>query len=184
MTTKLSFHNTNLEIINLNNSIWLKASDLSKALEYKSTKSITNLFNENSDEFTPAMSLVIDSVTNGINGSKRNVKVRIFSLRGAHLIAMFARTQTAKEFRRWVLDVLDRETNEKQQKIEFTGRIVVHFENGVVTNQMLLRDDEHIASMQTLLEMAERAGYLVIDAIKLSDMIKKCSFDKFSIAKK
>ncbi|MNQ82204.1 hypothetical protein D3C85_972510 [compost metagenome] len=34
-------------------------------------------------------------------------EVRIFSLRGAHLLAMFARTEVAKEFRRWVLDVLD-----------------------------------------------------------------------------
>jgi hypothetical protein len=32
---------------------------------------------------------------------------RIFSTRGCHLIAMFARTPLAKEFRRWVLDVLD-----------------------------------------------------------------------------
>ena len=36
-------------------------------------------------------------------------KVRIFSLRGAHLIAMFARTKIAKAFRKWVLDVLDEE---------------------------------------------------------------------------
>ncbi|CAM6492057.1 hypothetical protein ENINCK372B1_16190 [Enterobacter intestinihominis] len=35
--------------------------------------------------------------------------MRVFSLRGAHLIGMFARTPKAKEFRRWVLDVLDRE---------------------------------------------------------------------------
>ena len=36
-------------------------------------------------------------------------KVRIFSLRGAHLIAMFARTKIAKTFRKWMLDVLDEE---------------------------------------------------------------------------
>ncbi|MDQ9668887.1 hypothetical protein RF033_15005, partial [Serratia marcescens] len=34
---------------------------------------------------------------------------RIFSLRGAHLIGMFARTKLAKEFRKWVLDILDQE---------------------------------------------------------------------------
>ncbi|WCH24365.1 P22AR C-terminal domain-containing protein [Aeromonas salmonicida] len=32
------------------------------------------------------------------------------SLRGTYLIAMFSHTALAKEFRRWVLDVLDRET--------------------------------------------------------------------------
>lgn len=36
-------------------------------------------------------------------------QVRIFSLRGAHLLAMFARTKVAKEFRHWVLDVLEGE---------------------------------------------------------------------------
>ena len=41
-------------------------------------------------------------------------EVRIFSLRGAHLIAMFARTAIAKQFRKWVLDVLDREVVTKQ----------------------------------------------------------------------
>ncbi|WP_430231424.1 ORF6C domain-containing protein [Nitrosomonas communis] len=38
--------------------------------------------------------------------------MRIFSLRGAHLIAMFAKTEIAKEFRKWALDsdILERET--------------------------------------------------------------------------
>ena len=35
------------------------------------------------------------------------VRVRIFSLRGCHLLAMFARTPVAKAFRRWVLDVIE-----------------------------------------------------------------------------
>ena len=34
-------------------------------------------------------------------------EVRIFSLRGAQLLAIFARTPPAKRFRRWVLDVLE-----------------------------------------------------------------------------
>ena len=34
-------------------------------------------------------------------------KTRIFSLRGCHLLAMFARTPVAKAFRRWVLDVIE-----------------------------------------------------------------------------
>ncbi|MEG7663735.1 Bro-N domain-containing protein [Hafnia paralvei] len=88
--------------------IWLTSSDLAKALNYKSSKSITNLFNQYSDEFSSGMSQVIESVTSG-NYRK---KVRVFSLRGAHLIAMFARTDVAKDFRRWVLDILDREVEQ------------------------------------------------------------------------
>ncbi|HBR4770094.1 P22AR C-terminal domain-containing protein [Klebsiella pneumoniae] len=85
--------------------IWLTSAEIANALQYKSAKSVTNLFNQNSDEFTSGMTQVIESVTSG-NYRK---KVRVFSLRGAHLIAMFARTDVAKEFRRWVLDILDRE---------------------------------------------------------------------------
>ncbi|MDH8489597.1 P22AR C-terminal domain-containing protein, partial [Klebsiella pneumoniae] len=57
---------------------------------------------------------------NGINGSTRRMKVRVFSLRGAHLIAMFARTPVAKEFRRWVLDILDREVAHSPIAKQFT----------------------------------------------------------------
>lgn len=96
--------------------IWLTSSDLAKALNYKSSKSITNLFNQYSDEFSPGMSQVIESVTSG-NYRK---KVRVFSLRGAHLIAMFSRTDVAKEFRRWVLDILDREVVSSPIAKQFT----------------------------------------------------------------
>ncbi|EED3560021.1 BRO-N domain-containing protein [Citrobacter freundii] len=101
----LNFHGMNLIPVESVPGIWLTSTDVAKALGYKSTKSITNLFNQNADEFSDGMTQVIESVTSG-NYRK---KVRVFSLRGAHLIAMFARTDVAKEFRRWVLDILDRE---------------------------------------------------------------------------
>ncbi len=50
---------------------------------------------------------VINSVTSG-NYKKSEL---IFSLIGAHLIDIFARTATAKDFRHWVLNILDKETN-------------------------------------------------------------------------
>ncbi|EMX9441102.1 Bro-N domain-containing protein [Salmonella enterica] len=101
----LNFHGMNIIPVDSVPGIWLTSTDVAKALGYKSTKSITNLFNQNADEFSDGMTQVIESVTSG-NYRK---KVRVFSLRGAHLIAMFARTYVAKEFRRWVLDILDRE---------------------------------------------------------------------------
>lgn len=103
----LTFNNQKIEIFRQDDQIWLTSSELARALGYKSTKSITNLYNANADEFTDGMTLVTESVTNGINNSLREITVRIFSLRGCHLIAMFARTAVAKEFRKWVLDILD-----------------------------------------------------------------------------
>ena len=106
----ISFHDTQFTVIPHHGQPWLTATQIAQALGYASEKSISNLYNRNADEFTPNMTLVINSMTNGINNSVREKEVRIFSLRGAHLIAMFSRTALAKEFRRWVLDVLDRET--------------------------------------------------------------------------
>jgi len=101
--------------------IWLTSAEIANALQYKSAKSVTNLFNQNADEFTSGMTQVIESVTSG-NYRK---KVRVFSLRGAHLIAMFARTDVAKEFRRWVLDILDREVTHSPIAKQFTDEELV-----------------------------------------------------------
>ncbi|MFB6349437.1 Bro-N domain-containing protein [Moraxella sp. ZJ142] len=102
----LTFHNITLTPAKLDNQIWLSSSDLAKALGYASDKSVTNLYNSNSDEFISSMTALIP------NPQMKNAKIRIFSLRGCHLIAMFARTATAKAFRQWVLDILDKEVGE------------------------------------------------------------------------
>lgn len=116
----LNFHGVMLNPVENVSGIWLTSADVAKALGYKSTKSISNLFAQYEDEFSQGMTMVIESMTNGINGSSRRMKVRVFSLRGAHLIAMFARTPVAKEFRRWVLDILDREVEQSPIAKQFT----------------------------------------------------------------
>lgn len=103
--TTLTFQNTTLSVINQNNQTFLTSSDLGSALQYANPlQAINKLYNSNADEFTAEMTALVEMKTAG--GIQ---KVRIFSLRGAHLIAMFARTKIAKEFRKWVLDVLDKE---------------------------------------------------------------------------
>ncbi len=121
-----NFHGVNLMPVEQVPGIWLTSGDVAKALGYKSTKSISNLFSQYEDEFSQGMTMVIESVTNGINGSSRRMKVRVFSLRGAHLIAMFARTPVAKEFRRWVLDILDREVATGVVPVAFDFEMYAH----------------------------------------------------------
>lgn len=104
----LTFNGNTLTTINQANQIWLTSADVAKALGYKSTRSLTNLYNANSDEFSANMTEVIESVTSSKTKGLK-VKTRIFSLRGCHLLAMFARTDIAKAFRVWVLDILERE---------------------------------------------------------------------------
>ncbi|MFY4985703.1 Bro-N domain-containing protein [Acinetobacter baumannii] len=83
--------------------IWLSSGELAQALGYKQENAVSKIFNRNSDEFTENMTQIID------NPRLPNLGMRIFSLRGCHLIAIFARTAVAKQFRKWVLDVLDKE---------------------------------------------------------------------------
>ncbi|WGM00062.1 BRO-N domain-containing protein [Arsenophonus nasoniae] len=116
----LIFRNTILETISRNGQIWFTSSVLSKALEYSRIDSVTRIYDRNKDEFTPGMSMTVNLTFNGINNSLREKTVRIFSLRGAHLIAMFANTPVAKEFRKWVLDILDKQT--VNQTSNFTSK--------------------------------------------------------------
>mgnify|MGYP003091404152 CR=1 FL=1 len=124
--TTLTFQNTTLSVINQHNQTYFTANDLGLALGYvDAIRSVKQIYDRNADEFTPEMTALVEMQTAG--GLQ---KVRIFSLRGAHLIAMFARTKIAKAFRKWVLDVLDEEvkkstallpstiTSEQQQAIQ------------------------------------------------------------------
>lgn len=112
MKTKLAFHETKFTPVKRNNQIWLTAVEIAQALGYKKSDAVTQIYDRNSDEFRDDMTETLNLSASG-NYQKT---VRIFSLRGAHLIAMFARTPVAKEFRRWVLDILDREVGEPVTK--------------------------------------------------------------------
>lgn len=116
----LNFHGIDLVPAPVNDGIWLTSSDIAKALGYASSKSVSTIYSRNSDEFTSSMSMVIKMKTNGINNNLREKSVRVFSLRGCHLIAMFATTKVAKDFRRWVLDILDREVAHSPIAKQFT----------------------------------------------------------------
>ncbi|WP_440863981.1 BRO-N domain-containing protein [Symbiopectobacterium purcellii] len=113
MKNHISFNNAQLEIIHREQSTWLRSTQIGLALKYANPKTaVTKIFNRNKDEFTTQMSAVVKLPD--ANGDMQNT--RIFSLRGAHLIAMFANTPIAKEFRKWVLDILDKETSIPQYK--------------------------------------------------------------------
>ncbi|HHF4334667.1 P22AR C-terminal domain-containing protein [Haemophilus influenzae] len=112
--TTLTFQNTTLSVINQHNQTFITANDLGLALEYAMPmQAILKIYDRNADEFTAEMTALVEMPTAG--GIQ---KVRIFSLRGAHLIAMFARTKVAKDFRKWVLDILDREVLQKTKAIQ------------------------------------------------------------------
>lgn len=104
----LAFENTQFDVVDIHNIPWLRGQQISVALGYSRSDQALDLFNRNADEFTDEMTQVLDLPTAG--GIQ---PVRIFSPRGCYLLGMLARTDKAKAFRAWVLDVLE-------------GRVVPH----------------------------------------------------------
>ena len=129
MTTALTFNDVTLSPISHQNSLWIRAVELAHALGYAQENSVSRIYRSNSDEFTPDMTQVIE-ISDGAD-SALSTKARIFSLRGCHLVAMFARTPVAKAFRRWVLDVLDKLDAEQHAALssptpdDFTGTLSI-----------------------------------------------------------
>ena len=105
MSQSLCFNDFTFSPVTRNSLPWIRASELSRALGYGRENQISRLYRSNADEFTPEMTQVIEIVDGPESGL--SVTARIFSLRGCHLLAMFARTPVAKAFRRWVLDVIE-----------------------------------------------------------------------------
>jgi len=112
----LTFNEVDFNPVQQNGQIWLTSTEIAKALGYSRTDKISNLYNRNKDEFTGSMTATINMVVKGFGSGEGNKRdVRIFSLRGCHLLAMFARTEIAKAFRKWVLDILDKEVGQPVQ---------------------------------------------------------------------
>ncbi len=95
--SSLSFNSIQFHPIQQNDDqIWLTAAELADALGYSRTDKINQIYKRKEDEFSISMTQLV------ANSQNLNLRLRIFSLRGCHLIAMFARTPVAKEFRKWV----------------------------------------------------------------------------------
>lgn len=112
MSQVLCFNDVLFGVIPQNSQVWVRGSQIATALQYSSVQRIVELYTRHADEFTDAMTAVVTLPTEG--GPQ---ETRIFSLRGCHLLAMFARTPVAKAFRRWVLDVLDKLAEEERARL-------------------------------------------------------------------
>lgn len=109
----LAFQNTTFTVTDRDGQHWLRASEIAQALGYARPDALNKVYERNADEFTGSMTQNVNLTLSNKNNEMQTANVRIFSLRGCHLLAMFARTAVAKEFRKWVLDILDREVAEQ-----------------------------------------------------------------------
>lgn len=105
----LSFRDTTLDVIMYDQKPWISSRQLGQLLGYAREDAVNKVFERKADEFSNGMTC---NVKMTLQGQTR--EIRVFSLRGCHLIAMFAKTPIAKEFRKWVLDVLEKEVTQQQ----------------------------------------------------------------------
>lgn len=102
MSQALCFNEFTFSPVQHSEQPWIPARQLANALGYKDERSVHKIYERNKEEFSSMMSVVVN-LTTGV----AQLPTRIFSLRGCHLLAMFARTPVAKAFRRWCLDVIE-----------------------------------------------------------------------------
>lgn len=114
MNNQLVFKSHTLTPVIVNNQPYLETRQIGVALGYTRGDVIGQLYKAHADEFTQDMTCTSDLL---VQGQKH--KVRVFSLRGCHLLAMFSKTPVAKEFRRWVLDLIE-QRNQTISKMETT----------------------------------------------------------------
>jgi hypothetical protein len=112
----LVFENIEFDVVDIHNVPWLRGKQIADALTYQNPRqAIDDLYSRNADEFTDEMTQLVDLDTAG-----GRQQVRIFSPRGCYLLGMLARTERAKTFRAWVLDVLEGRLVPQQ-----TGRLTI-----------------------------------------------------------
>ena len=125
MSTILTFENTEFDVVDIHQVAWLRLPQIGVALGYESHYKLQQLYARNADEFTAEMTQVLDLPTAG--GVQ---PVRIFSPRGCYLLGMLSRTEKAKAFRQWVLDVLEGRTVPQQVGHMSHGQRLAYLKSG------------------------------------------------------
>lgn len=106
------FQGVSVQIVDRDGQQWLTMADCARCLyDIQDDETVASqavhaatkrLYSENSDEFEEDMTALVELPTRtGLRST------RVFSLRGAHLLGMLARTEKAKAFRRWILDMIE-----------------------------------------------------------------------------
>ncbi|MGS1028853.1 BRO family protein [Burkholderia glumae] len=106
---ELMFQNQSIRLIEQDGKQWASAADIARALGYAQADKVARIYDRHKAEFSASMTMLtmIETADPQSGGLLNKTTARVFSLRGAHLIAMFARTEKAQAFRRWVLDIIE-----------------------------------------------------------------------------
>ena len=143
-TSIVQFQDTSLDVFDHNNARWTRSHQIGGALGLaRPGDSVNLIFKRHRREFSPEMTALIYVDSGG--GVQ---KTRVFSARGAALIAMLAKTEKAAAFRAWALDVLEAQAPpalpagpeaRTQQLHEMLGKMATETRELVEHNRALAR---------------------------------------------
>lgn len=137
MSKKLTFRGKDISEVEVGGQKCITLSEVAQILYGKGTpqsdgpfgkpnghaeKALQKTYQRHADEFSETMTAVVKLET--VGGMQ---KVRVFSLRGCHLLGMLARTPVAKEFRKWALDVIDDRDRERDQNLPRLYRAIADY---------------------------------------------------------
>lgn len=177
---ELKFHDqVVIPFDNGDGKIWFTMETLADLLGYANAGKVSNIYNRHKDEFTDSMTMVTKVRMNGINNSLREVDVRLFSPRGAHLIGMLSRTKIAKELRIWLLDLAEQEASAPQSGVHHT---IEQMRNIVATARKASDEDSSDAGRR----LRKRQDDLpeLLKAERLVDEMGQIPFDLIGSGKK
>lgn len=145
---ELTFKNQTIIPVIVNNLPYLTASQVGIALNYARPDKINSIYQSHRDEFTDTMTFTTDLVVQG-----QNRQVRVFSLRGCHLLAMFSKTPVAKEFRRWVLDLIE----QHNKSIANYGESAINMKaiGGLICDEQEIREAKYFLTSNFQIDYTE-----------------------------
>lgn len=177
---ELKFHDqVVIPFDNGDGKIWFTAEQLAKLLGYADVKQVNKIFQRHKEEFTESMTTLAKVTVSNKNNELEYVQIRLFSLRGAHLIGMLSRTKIARELRIWLLDLAEQESSAPQGGVHHT---IEQMRNIVATARKASDEDSSDAGRR----LRKRQDDLpeLLKAERLVDAMGQIPFDLIGGGKK
>jgi len=148
------FEDTDLKIIDRNGKEWFTATDIGRALGYANPRTdIANLFKRNAQEIEAHETCVCKLQAQGDTQAR---DYRLFTKAGAKMLAVFARTPKAAAFRRWLVDLSEREEQKRAERAE--RKEMERRAHEILGDRTLLVHQEH--SRRAALKVPEHVEFL------------------------
>lgn len=170
-----AFENHSVRSVELNQEPWFIASDVCEALALHPSQ-IRKLDNDEKGLYSM-------QTPGGIQ------ELSIISESGLYFLTIRCRDAVKPgtlphRFRKWVINEvlpLIRKSGQYQQQPStymFDGRLLLTVKNGCLVSSKALAENEHVLTLEDYLELAGRAGYIVIheDDLKAMAAAGRCSF--------